>query len=84
MKDRFRPARALLGQPPPAGIALAFRAFAADARADEFDIGVVLIGRPMAMEIIEEGGPVGQKLTIAAQIIEGSGPDNSRKPAAGP
>ena len=27
--------------------------------ADEIDIGVIVVGRPMALEIVEEGRPVG-------------------------
>ena len=59
MKHRLRAAGAFLGQPPPAGIAHARRAIAVDAVADEIDIGVVLVGRPVALEIVEERRPVG-------------------------
>jgi hypothetical protein len=34
------------------------RALSADALAHEIDIGVIVVGRPMALEIVEEGGPV--------------------------
>ena len=59
MKHRFCAARALLGQAPPASIAHARRAVAECALADEIDIGVILVGRPMALEIVEERRPVG-------------------------
>ena len=58
MKDRFRSARALLSQPPPAGTAGARRPVAHETIADEIDIGVVIVGRPVALEIVEERGPV--------------------------
>ncbi len=58
MEHRFRTARALLGQAPPAGIAHACRAVAVDAVANEIDIGVILVGRPVALEIVEEGWPI--------------------------
>ena len=61
MKYRFRAARALLGQPPPAGLAHACGAVAVKAVADEVDIGVIVIGRPMALEIVEKARPVGQE-----------------------
>ncbi len=54
MKHRFRAAGAFLGQAPPAGIAHARRAVAGDAVAHEIDIDVILVGRPMALEIVEE------------------------------
>jgi len=41
------------------GIAHARRADAVDAITNELDIGVILVGRPMALEIIEEARPVG-------------------------
>ena len=59
VKHRFRAAGALLRQAPPARIASASGAIAHHALADEIDIGVVVVGRPMALEIVEEGGPVG-------------------------
>jgi len=59
VKHGFRAARALLGQPPPAGITHARRAVPQDTVADELDIGVILIGRPMTLEIVEEARPVG-------------------------
>jgi hypothetical protein len=47
-------------QAPPAGIAHASGAVAVDAVAHELDIGVILIGRPVALEVVEEARPVGQ------------------------
>ena len=41
--------------------------------ADEIDVGVILVGRPMALEIVEEGGPVGlqsMRLEIAQRKRE--------------
>src|SRR5258708_438706 len=53
---------AFLGQPPPAGIAGAHSAVAKYALAHEIDIGVIVVSRPMALEIVEEGWPVGLKI----------------------
>ena len=58
MEDRFRAACALLGQPPPASVAHALHAVAYGAVADKIDVGVVFVGRPMPLKIIEEVGPV--------------------------
>ena len=58
MKDGLRAARAPLGQPTPAGVAHARRAIACHAIADEIDVGVILVRRPMALEIIEERRPI--------------------------
>ena len=52
-------ASAFLGQSSPARVAHSFRAVATQAIAHEIDVGVVFIGRPMALEIVEEGGPIG-------------------------
>jgi hypothetical protein len=51
MEDRFRAAGPLLGQPPPASIAHSRRAIAAQSVANEIDVDV-LVGRPMALEIV--------------------------------
>lgn len=58
MEDRFGAARALFGQALPARIAHARSAVAAHAIADEIDVDVLISG-PMALEIVEESGPVG-------------------------
>ncbi len=58
MDDRFRAAGTLLGQPSLAGIAHARCAVAHRAVADEIDVDV-FVGRPMAAEIVEKGGPIG-------------------------
>jgi hypothetical protein len=57
VKDRFRAAAALLGQSSPLAIAHPRHAVAYRHR-DEIDIGVVFVGRPMALEIVEEGRPI--------------------------
>jgi hypothetical protein len=59
--NRFCGARAFLGQTPPAGITHACGAVAVDAVADELDIGVILVGRPVSLEIVGEAQPVGQQ-----------------------
>ena len=59
LKDRFRAARAFLSQPPPAGIAHPRRTITHRALTYEINVGVILVGRPMALEIVEEGRPVG-------------------------
>ena len=61
MKHRFGAAGARLGQAPPAGTAGARRAGADRPIADEIDVGVVLVGRPMALEVVEERRPIGKQ-----------------------
>src|SRR5207237_4057557 len=61
MEDGFGAAGADLGQPPPARIAHARRTVAANTLAHEIDVGVIFIGRPMPLEILEEARPVGLK-----------------------
>jgi hypothetical protein len=51
-----------LGQSTPAGIASTRAALAASTMADEVDVDVVSIGRPMAVKIIKEGRPVERKV----------------------
>ena len=58
MEHGFRVACVLLGQPPPSGIAHAHRASTDRSVANEIDVGVVLVGRPMALEIVKKGRPV--------------------------
>jgi hypothetical protein len=53
MKHRLCAASALLGEPPPTGIANARRAVAHHAVAHEIDVGVVVVCRPMPMEIVK-------------------------------
>ena len=72
MKHRFGTAGALLREQPPAGIAGARRAVAHHALAHEIDISVIIFGRPMALEIVEEGRPVGfeaMRLEIAQRKL---------------
>ena len=59
MKHRFCTARALFGQASPPSVAHARRAVAECALADEIHIGVILVGWPMLLEVIEERPPVG-------------------------
>lgn len=61
MENRFGSTCALLGQPSPSGIAATGRTIAQRAVADEVDIGVIVIGRPMALEILENSRPIRQK-----------------------
>src|SRR6266446_4316728 len=58
MKYRFSPDRALFRQSPPAGVAHPRRTVAEYAFAHEIDIGIVFVGRPMLLEILEERRPV--------------------------
>ena len=58
VKDGLR-AAAFLGHPPPTGITRAFGPIAMRAVPDEIDIHVVVVRRPVVMEVIEEQGPVG-------------------------
>ncbi len=59
MEDGFCAARAQLCQSPPAGVAHPRCTVAVDTVAHELDIGVILVGRPMALEIVEEAGQSG-------------------------
>ena len=59
MKHRLGATGAFLGKPPPAGVAGTRGAFAEHSLAHEIDIGVVVVSRPVKLEIVEEGGPVG-------------------------
>ena len=68
MKDGFRAAGPLVGQAPPAGIAHARRAIPGDAIAHEIDMDVILVRRPMAVEIIEEGLSLGERGVIAEEL----------------
>ncbi|WP_248308487.1 hypothetical protein [Bosea sp. 124] len=61
MEHRFRAACAFFCQPPPAGIAHARLAIAGDAVAHKLDIDLILVSRPVALEIVEEARPVEQK-----------------------
>jgi len=61
LKDRFRSASALLCQPPPVGVAPPRSAIASQAIAHGIDTGVILVGWPMAMEIVEGTRPAAQK-----------------------
>ena len=59
MKDRFCPTCAFFCQTPPSGAAHPCRAVADYSLAYEINIGVVLVGWPMLVEVIEERRPVG-------------------------
>ena len=61
MKYRFCTTRTLFSQAPPSSAARSRRAVAVDAITDEINIGVIVIGRPMALEIVEERRPIGQQ-----------------------
>jgi len=64
MKDRLGTASALLGRPAPAGVSHTRRAIAAQAIADEIDVDV-LVGRPMALKIVEKLLPVGREASFS-------------------
>jgi hypothetical protein len=55
MKDGLGRAGADLGQAPPAGIAHPLRAATDGAVADEVHVDKIPVGRPEALEVIEEG-----------------------------
>ena len=59
MKHRLRPSGPFLCQPSPAGIAGPRRAVTCRSLANEIDVGVVLVGRPMVHEVVEKRRPVG-------------------------
>lgn len=58
LENRLRGGRTELGEAEPGGIAHALQAFAAWIVSDKADIGLVLIGRPMFLKIVEEREPV--------------------------
>ena len=58
VKDRLGSTGPDFGQTAPAGISGTGLGVAAGSVADEIDVGVVLVGRPVALKIIEEHRPV--------------------------
>jgi hypothetical protein len=74
VKDRFCPPRTLLGEAPPAAIAGTRCAGADEAVADEIHVDTVSVGRPMALKVLKERGPIGRQLVdfeIAQREREG-------------
>ena len=67
MKDRFRGPGALLSCASPSGAAHSCGAITDEAVTDEIDICIVIVGRPVPMEIIKEGRPI-QLQTIFLEI----------------
>jgi hypothetical protein len=61
MKNGFRAAGAYLGQPASASLAHARLTISGNPITNEVDIDVVLVGRPVPLEVVEEAGPVGQQ-----------------------
>ena len=59
VKDGFGAAGAFHGQPPPTGIPHPRRAIPGESIPHEIDIGVVCVGRPVAVEVVEEVLPIG-------------------------
>ena len=59
VEDRLCRAAAQLCQPAPARITGARSPIATQPIADEIDIRVIAVGRPMALEVVEKRGPVG-------------------------
>jgi len=57
VKHRFRRAGSLFGEPPPARTALPSRAVAANSISHKLNVDVVLIGRPMYAEVVQESFP---------------------------
>ena len=66
------PARALLRQPPPLGVAVACSAVATFALAYEIDVCIVSVGRPMALKIVEKHRPIAIE-TIFVEVAERKG-----------
>jgi len=71
VEDRLGRASTHLGQASPPGIAGTQRPLADIAVADEVDVDV-LIGRPMPLEVFEEGWPVERQL-VGLEIGQGKG-----------
>lgn len=61
MEHRLRATSPHYRQAPPLAISLAQSPLAGCAIADEIHIGVVLVGRPVALKIVKEGRPIGQQ-----------------------
>ena len=57
-KHAFRRTSSLFTQPPPPRITRARRTIAAGAVSDKIHTGVVLVGRPMKLEIVKERWPL--------------------------
>jgi len=58
MENRLGRTRPNFCYPPPAGITGAGGSISANAFANEIDVGVILVGWPVALEIVEKGRPV--------------------------
>ena len=72
VKDRLG-ASPLVRQTPPARIPRTSSAIAVEAITDKIDIGVVIIGGPVLLKVIEEGRPIRQ------QVISFEIPQRKRK-----
>ena len=73
MKDRFCTARALLSQASPSSVSHTRRAVAECAVADEIHIRVIVVSRPVMLEIVKKGWPVrleGMQLEITPRKRE--------------
>jgi len=69
-KHAFRRTSSLFSQPLPPRITHARRTIAAEAVSDKIHIGVVLVGRPMKLEIVKERRPVRFEV-VGFEIAEG-------------
>src|SRR5205085_12019829 len=58
VKDRLRASSAELGQPPPFRVSATRHSLARRAVADKVDVHVIVVRRPIALEILQERRPV--------------------------
>ena len=70
VKDGLGCSGTFLGQPSPASVAGTGHTIAADAVTDKIDIGVVLVGRPMVLEVIKKCLPIRWQV-MSLEIPEG-------------
>jgi hypothetical protein len=70
VENRFGLAAAQFGQATPPGVSFALYSTAAESISDEIDVGVVLIGRPVLVKIVEKTVPVGRQVMVF-EVSEG-------------
>lgn len=69
MKDGLRAPSALLGESPPFGVPLSRGSVSEHPFADEIDVDIVFVGRPMALEIVKERRPIPLQ-TVLVEIVQ--------------
>lgn len=72
VKDRFGGAGSFLGQATPTGIVHTIGAIPSQTIPNEIHIDMIIIRRPMALEVVGERWPVGQK-AVNFKVTDGKG-----------